>query len=466
MTDSLFFLWLMTVGTLIGSFVFLSLRTTPQLAIGIVVGLTMVVPAWILIPLFDTPYGTLYGSGLDVKLAVTASCLFLYCFMPGRTFALKLVPSDFAMIALVVVHVTSDLSNSGFTWMILARIYAEWFAPYVAGRLAFQSLVIPDALWKTLAIASAVVGSFAIVESIFGLKVFEFIAGERPVEGMPRDAMRWGVLRAYGPTMHPIYFGGLQLLLLAWPAYGLARALQRQASYGWIFLPIFAIFGIIATGSRAPIIALILFAMAFIFFRDKPTRIPILVLSFLVIFVLNINFWWIIEKLEDWSGESTDLYGRKVQVDGEQVKYTGLRTRIIMLDVYRIAIKRSGLIGYGTIATSGFPVNVPISGQEVSTLQQIKFIDNAYVLMLLRFGYAGAVCFSLACFLSLMQFYWLCTTKTPRHVQLLCAALAASLVATYFLIATVWLPPDVSFPMLWTMGISTGLLQGHRTKVD
>ena len=462
MTDSLFFLWLMTVGTLIGSFVFLSIKTTPQLAIGIVVGLTMVVPVWILIPLFDTPYGTLYGSGLDVKLAVTASCLFLYCFMPGRTFPLKLVPSDFAMIALVVVHVTSDLSNSGFTWMILARIYAEWFAPYIAGRLALQSLVVPDSLWKTLAGASVLLGLFAILESIFGVKLFELIAGERPLEGFPREVTRWGVLRAYGPTMHPIYFGGLQLLLLAWPAYGVTQALRGRVFYGWIFLPIIPILGIFATGSRAPILGLFFFVITVVFFLVQRSRIPIIVSTVLVVAIASFNFYWIVERLEEWSGESRVAQFSRVIVDGEKVAFSGTRTRLLVLDVYRIAITRSGMLGYGTIATSGFPINVPISGQEISTLKQIKFIDNAYLLMTLRFGYAGAVCFIAACLTCLWQFFWLSTSKIPRNIQLLCGMLAASLVAVYFLIATVWLPPDVSFPMLWTMGISTGLFHGHR----
>lgn len=470
MTEFDFYLWLVTVGTLIGGFVFLSLKTTPQLAIAIATGGTLIVPAWILIPLFETPDGTIVASGLDVKLAVTASCLFLYCFMPGRTFPLRLVPSDFAMIGLVAVHLASDVSNSGFTWMILARMYAEWFAPYVAGRLAFQAMNVPPSLWKMLAISSALLGLFAVIESLTKFNVFEFIAGERPYEGFSREESRWGLRRAYGPTMHPIYFGGLQLLLFAWPVFGLAQALRGRVFYGWIFLPILPVLGIFATGSRGPIIGLFFFSAAVVFFLFQKSRIPIIVSSVLFIAIASLNFYWIVERLEEWSGEARAAQFSRLSVDGKNVVASGTRSRLIMLDVYRIAITRSGLLGYGTISTSGFPVNVPISGQEIRTLKRIKYIDNAYILLTLRFGYAGIGFFLFACAASLWQYFWITRSQTRRSIHFLCATLAASLTASYFLIATVWLPSEVSYPMLWTMGISSGLfhtyLNGGREKGD
>jgi hypothetical protein len=345
--------------------------------------------------------------------------------------------------------------------MIPARLYAEWFAPYVAGRLAFQSSVVPESLWKMLAIASVAIGALAIVESFTGFKLFEFFAGERPEEGFWRDTARWGLLRAYGPTMHPIYFGGLQLLLLAWPAYGVAQAIRGRAFYGWIFVPIIPVLGVFATGSRAPILGLFFFVVTVAFFLVQRSRIPIMVSAVLLVALASMNFYWIVERLEDWSGESRSAQFSRVTVDGEKVASSGTRSRLILLDVYRIAISRSGVLGYGTIATSGFPINVPISGQEVSTLKQIKFIDNTYVLMTLRFGYAGVMCFLVACLASLWQFFWIARSQSRRSIHFLCATLAASLTAIYFLIATVWLPTDISYPMLWTMGISSGLFHAH-----
>ncbi len=40
-------------------------------------------------------------------------------------FPLSLGPCDYAMLALVSVHLTSDVMNDGFSWMILGRMYAE-----------------------------------------------------------------------------------------------------------------------------------------------------------------------------------------------------------------------------------------------------------------------------------------------------------------------------------------------------
>ncbi len=457
MTDSQFFLWLATFVTLVGSFVFLSFRASPQLAIGIVTSLTMVVPAWLVIPLFDTPNGTLYGSGLDLKLAVMASCLLLYCFMPGRAFPIRMVPSDFAMIALVVVHLASDVSNSGFTGMIFARIYAEWFAPYVAGRLALEKYSFTDSLWKTLALTSAVIGFFSVIESITRFNVFEFIAGERPIEGFSRDVSRWGLRRAYGPAMHPIYFGGLQLLLLAWPAYGVVQALRGRAFFGWIFLPVVSVLGIFATGSRAPILCVPVFLLFVAFVLFRRSRLPLFITFAVLSLLATVNGSWIIEKLEDWSGESRDAQYSRVKIDGKKVVVSGTRSRLLLLDVYRIAITRSGFLGYGTVATTGFPIDVPVNGQDPDTLKKVKYIDNAYLLVLFRFGYAGVTCFVLACFACVLQFFSIGRISPKRSIHYLCAMLGASLLACCCLISTVWLPSDISYPMLWTMGISSGV---------
>jgi len=452
-------IWFFSMAVMVAAFVILALKTTPQIAIGFIVGVAFFVPVWIILPLLETPNNTIVASGIDVKLGVTAACLFLYCFMPGRTFPMRLVPSDFAMIGLTLIHFTSDLTNTGFSWMIIVRIYGEWFAAYVAGRLAFQSLVFPENLWKTLAIASSILGVCAICESLFRFNVFEAIVGQRPLEGVSRDAARWGIRRAYGPTMHPIYFGGLQLILLAWPVYGMLQALRRKVGLGWLFLPILPVLGICATGSRGPIVSLLFFVIALVFYQVKRSRVPVTIVATLVLIVGSLNFYQIIERLDYWSGESRNAERHKVEVDGKKMAMSSARSRIIMLEVYRIAINRSGLIGYGTVATSGFPINVPISGQEYQTLRQVRFIDNAYVLLTLRFGYTGIVFFLVACIACLWQFYYLTNEVDDKSIRQLCSVLAAGLISIYFLAATVWMPEDFGFPMMWTMGISSGLFR-------
>ncbi len=454
--------WILTIG-LIVLFLANAYYRSPQSAIGLVVPIAFLFPAWLLLPLQSGPDGSIYGAGVDVKLLVGAACLILYCFMPGRTFPLRIVPCDIAVILLMLFHVLSDWLNDGLNWLVLGRAYAEWYLPYTAGRLAIQSRRNIEHLWITMAFLSLMLSGGAILEALTNINLFETLFGLRPVEGFSREASRWNLQRAYGPCMHPIYLGVVQLLLLSWTGLATWRSLQRKAAWPWVFSLVPCFLGIVATGSRGPIVGSILCCVTFVFYLVPRARWPMAGCILALALVGLANREAIVEQLEKWAGEARL---QTIEVDDETLVQTGTRNRINIFGVYKIALKRSGLNGFGTQAVSGFPINVPLGPREVETIRQTKFVDNEYILITLRFGYLGLAAFTAVGLLALGQLWWLANLAPRQLPQQLACCLGAALFSSLLTLLTVWMPYEIGFVLFWTCGLSSGLLgsqlQGHQ----
>lgn len=450
--------WIIALG-LIGLFVVISLIRSPQLAIGLVVAIAYVHPAWLILPLFSGPPDSIYGTGIDIKVIVGIGCLLLYCVMPGRTFPVRLVPCDLAVLALIFIHITSDALNDGLDWLVLGRAYVEWYLPYVAGRLAIQSREDVERIWKPLATVSIFLGCAAIFEALADINVFELYCGIRPTEGTPRSAARWNMQRAYGPCMHPIYFGVLQLLLLGWTGLATLRALSRRAAWPWVFSTLPCLAGIVATGSRGPIVGALFSFAALAFFLLPKSRLVMAGGLGMLLLIGIVNREAVVEQLENWSGERRF---DDIQVDEETLAQSPTRNRINIFEVYKIALRRSGLTGFGTRAVSGFPINVPVGPREAETIKQTKFVDNEYILITLRFGFLGLGAFVAASILAVGQLLWVADKQADQLPKLFASCVAASLVGTLLALMTVWMPPDIGFGLLWTFGLASGLLVAHQ----
>lgn len=448
--------WILVLG-LVAFYVAAALRWGAGRALGIVVPITWLLPAWLMLPVAEGAPNSIVGSGLDIKVTVGAACLILYCFIPGRTFPVRWIPSDFAVAGLILAHLIFDTMHDGFALMTPLRAYAEWYLPYVAGRLAIQSAGDVRYIWRVLVAIGVGLAIVAIAESLWRVNIFESIFGERPVEGFPRDASRWKVRRAFGPTMHPIYFGVVQLLLLGWAAYAALLALKRRTSAFWVFAVLPIVGGIVATASRGPILGVVVASVAFFFFLYPKARLPIGGFA-IVVACLGIAFREpIINQLEQWSGELQT----HIEIEGESRLTSGTRTRVNMLEVNKIAIKRSGLTGFGSDAVAGFPINVPLGPMEVNALKSVRAIDNTYVLLMLRFGYVGAGLFFLAGVFSVGQYFWISQVYRGETIGWLTAGLGSVTFAALLVQATVWMPHEIGFPLLWTFGISGGILVAH-----
>jgi hypothetical protein len=452
-------LWWTVVLSLIILYILVSLKRGPQFALALVIPLSWLFPAWLILPLLHTQ-NTIVGSGLDVKVAVGSTCLVLYCFMPGRNFPLKFVWSDYAAMGLFVTHLISDTKNDGWSWLIPLRAYAEWYLPYVAGRLAFQSKSTIASLWPYIAVAGILLSITAFIEAVSNINLFEQVFGIRPLEGTAYEYRRWGMRRAYGPTMNPIYNGMVQVFFLGWIAYAGVLAVRRQCSPWWTLAIFPVLLGIVGTGSRGPILAFALVFVGLIYFLIPKTRLMWAALAVGSIVASVVFAERLIQTLESWSGE--DRRRLEVVIDGETKMLSNVRARVLLFEVNKIAFKRSGLLGFGTSATSGFPLNIPVGPVDAKTLRRVWTVENTYALLMLRFGYLGAGFFvALGC-LTLWQYHKLVDLYDYDIVQHFCAAMGATAFAVMIAQATVWMPHEIGFPLLWTFGVSAGLTFADR----
>lgn len=361
------------------------------------------------------------------------------------------------MIGLVAVHVTSDLLNQGAGWVIPAHLFAEWWVPYVAGRVAFQFRRDISDYWKVVSAISIGLALLAIFEAFTNISLPEMLFGERPTEGVDRIHTRWGIRRAFGPCLNPIYLGVLQLILLGWTVDTFLRVLRNRAHVAWVAAPALSLVGIVCTGSRGPLVGVAIAAIGMLFSLRPRMRVPILALTVLSIILLIVNRNLVLETLESWAGENRAAKSRVV-INENKEEFTSTRSRFLLVELYSIALKRSGLLGFGTEAVTGFPVRVPLGPQEVETMKRIRFVDNSYILMTLRFGYGGVFFFTVALVAAALQLLYVCTRMPTESPGILAGCLAGSMMGVVPVIFTVWMPPDFGFPLMWTCGVSSGLL--------
>lgn len=450
-------IYYVVVFLMLAVYVVLARRISPHAAMAILVPLTWLFPAWFLLPIAPGPSDSIVGSGVDIKVGVTTGCLILYCFMPGRTFPLRLVWADYAMLVLFLTHIVSDTSNGGLSLFTFGRAYAEWYLPYVAGRICISSRDDLRFAWVVPAALAVLFGFAALAEGLLHFRVFEWFAGVRPLEGASRDVERWGMVRAYGPTMHPIYFGVVQLLLLGWVCYAARQSLIKRCNAIWALSPLPAMLGIFCTASRGPLLGLGVLAFAGLFVYLKRLRLPLAML--LAVGVLA-GVWKsneIIERLERWSGERK----RDIVIRGEDREYSSVKSRILTWEINKIALRRSGLLGFGTEAVSGFPINVPLGEMELETFKQAWSVENSYLLLTLRFGYLGLISFAAAAGLSLYQYLRLAECYRDRSVGWLATFVGAAVLAVLVVQLTVWMPHEIGFPLVWHLGLSSGLYLAH-----
>ncbi len=451
--------WLICLLPLVVLFLVVAFRTRPALGIGIAVAISVMTPSWIQWQLFTLPDASIVGTGVDIKVALASIALLCYSFLPRATFPVRLSLIDGFMITLITVHLASDFINTGPSIVTILRACAEWYVPYLCGRLAFQFRNDLRNLWPVIALVSVLLAMLSIFEAITRINPYEVVFGLRPEEQTPREAVRWGLRRAYGPCLNPIYFGLLQLLLMGWTFQAAHRALRREAKSVWLIAPVISVLGILSTCSRGPILGLFLFLLSVLFIRIPRARWPMVGMAALTLILIFAQRDRVLGMLESWSGEADRIKDRTVIVNQTQeMQFSGTRSRLIMLNMYRVALFRSGLLGYGTDAVTGFPIKVPVGPQDLETLRRIRYIDNEYVLLTLRFGYLGVLAFLAAGIAACWKLVRLYDDFAEENLGLMLCYVAAVLMSTLVVILTVWMPHDYGFFLLWTMGAASGLV--------
>ena len=443
-------LWLSAVGFLYFLYLMLAIRLRPSVALGIVMPLSWLFPAW-----------TTLDVGielLNIKAAVGIAMLVSYSFLPKATFPWRFVPADFALLGLVLVSLVSDFWHEGMQWTIPAVSYVEWILPYLAGRLAIQKREDLNWIWPVLAIVGLLLGIAAFLEAWLRMNPYEWIFGLRPLEGANREVVRWNIRRAYGPCFHPLYFGVLLCWLFAWSVHAGWRALLRRSNPIWLIPPFLGLIAPLATGSRGPFIGTLLVLACLVFCALRTWRWPLTMAAgfLLVVFMFYQNQIFVL--LDDWSGEfQRGRQASTVTFDEQAEKVSSARSRLTLFRIYWSPLTRAGLLGYGTGAVTGFPVNVPIGSEEAEAAKQIWALDNTYILITLRFGYLGLFFFLSLLGWSLWQLLKVHDLDPRRSTAAFSAALFGATAAVAWLIFGVWTPSDFGFPWLWGIGLSSGL---------
>lgn len=443
-------IWMISAGLLLALALALSYKSRPAVAFGVVIPITWWIPSWSGVEV--------YGELLTVKAIVGMVLLVTYSFLPKATFPRRLIPCDYAVIGLIVVAIVSDLIHNGFGLMPFARAYIEWFIPYLCGRLAFQQREDLVWAWPVLSIVGLLLAFEAAIEAWFSVNPYEWVFGLRPLEGVSRDAQRWNFKRAYGPCLHPLYFGVLLAWFFAWQIHAAWRAVLNRSSLLWLFPFCLGAIAPLATGSRGPMIAGVIAFIGILFFSLPKLRWGMIATAGAIIILLAVNQERVLSMLDNWSGE-TD-HGRQLKeltIEEKSDKYSSARARLTLFRIYREPLLKAGFVGYGTAAVTGFPINVPIGSDQAEVARDVWSLDNTYMLITLRFGYLGLGCFLAMILLSLWQVIRVFDAERGRSIAWFAACLAGATLSAAWLIFGVWMPMDFGYPFLWGIGATSGL---------
>lgn len=425
-----------------------------RFAIGATTVASLLAPTWLIAPLLGLP--------IDTRIASALVCLLTVCFTGSVFFRRGILPygfvnADFCLIAMVGIHCLSDWIAGGSFLIVPIRAYGEWLVPYFLGRFCVMETADLRRLAAVATAVLAIIALLSVAETLLEINLFEVLVGKRPPDLAPTIADRFGFKRAYGPTTHSMYLGVLILLLLPW------LSLRWLLPSGWLnkgsvaFTAVTSAAALVMTGSRMAILgtASALAVASFCFFTRLRWAIAVAVV------VVLMATWWFSDPLFKYamrvSGESRSLVHHTIVIDGKKLPYSSAMCRIYILRLYRPALQQTGLLGYGTERTDGFPVRVPINEGNEEALEMMPAVDNAYLLMALRFGWLGvsALIATLACFV--VNAFIASQHIRAQAERAFAASLCGALLGTAIVCATVWMPYDFGFLLLWTGGVATSL---------
>jgi len=431
---------------LVAVWLILYARRGASQALGAAVALSILVPVWIRTPVL--------GHEIDCRTVVAIIGLIGFTVYRRGRILTPLTMLDVFVTIMSLVHLTADVGAEEWHTAIPFRAYGEWVLPYVAGRFVVQDRNDLKALVPWVVSVLVLLSLGGLVESFSGINVFEDIVGDRPVEGASRKMARFGLKRAFGNAMHPIFFANQLLLLVPW-CFGLMQkgSEKKVQVFGWLSLLV-AFLGVCSSVSRGPVMAFFIMLGVMFIIRFRVLRWPILLgltsAVAVICFFSTASLDFLAEKL---GGEKLGDRKTLVEIDGAAVEYSSTRNRLLIFDAYGDALRHAGLTGYGTKLTTGFPPNIPYLQASRHSVERLKIVDNAFVLMTLRFGFLGVGTFVL---LLLSGIYTAgCLVKRFPQDQFFPAA-CGSFTGFALVLMTVWFCYDFGFIALWMLGILSG----------
>ena len=400
------------------------------------------------------------GLPLKVCSAVAAVLLLAYCFHSPRQILSNWGILDAIIGALALWHVVVDVYHQGFDWTFMPRAYGEWVLPYAAGRFAMMHRGSIRRLSPWFVGVAVVVGSACVLESVADANLWSLFFTEVTDRVTRPKTARFGTfMRAIGPAQHPIFLAVILMSLAPWCWFCAvsAEASKRRRVLGIVGL-VAIVLGILASGSRGPILAILLAIPFGLSVRFVAARWVFSLAAVVGAVLLALNLQTALDWLDDASLKKSR--GEVVVLDGESEVYTGTRNRLYVAKVYVPLMLRGGPLGYGTRNVTGFPPNLPGLPSDAATRERLGIVDNSFVLVGLRFGWIGfallvaLVTGSLVLSLSMQRTI---ETSQGEGASMFALGLACTLMAITVELMTVFFHYDMAFWVLFLCGVVAGL---------
>lgn len=437
--------WGICLGVIFIVWIVLYLRRGPVEALAPALLLSLAFPVWLKL--------TVYGVPFNVRSATAVFTMLAFAVHPRGRIISPLTVLDLCIALLCCSHILTDTWHDGFSVALPFRAYGEWALPYVAGRYAIRNYddLVTASKWAVGVLLFLSI--LSIIETMTRVNVAELVFGARPEELARRDATRMGYKRAYVTAMHPIYFGMLLAVLAPW----LVCLFEKKESTGWrsfamLTIPVLVV-GILSTISRTPVVTIVGSWVLLFAITIRWLRVPTATLITLAIAVFLIFPYQVTDFIEKHTAHGRN---RLVEMNGSAVVYSASRARLLLPLAYAKAMANAGVVGYGTLATQTFPLNIPYLGGTAETRDELRMVDNGYVLTVLRLGWLGGFLVIVLLITGILS----CLVIYRRRPDRLFPAALLGLLIVYSsvslnLVSQVY---DFFLPVLWMLGIVSGLL--------
>jgi len=382
---------------------------------------------------------------LDFRIIqAIVGCAALIAFPPKRKIILEPCLADLVAFALFLCLCASQYLNGGLAPLTAFDIAFTWLSTYVIGRLFLQS---PEDLQELAPLAAkliAFVCVLALIEAFTKMNPVNTLLGKRFGILESGEGYRWGLKRAQGNVSHPIY-NGFQLILFLPLALELLRNGWNSVKRNWLYLssPLALGAAIIVTVSRGAQLGYVIACGVAVFLMVPKLRIPLAVTAIAGGLALYSVRDMIVDTLGQMAGENTEEI-RMINIDGEEVEYTGTKHRLLLLQVYRKPLEQAGWFGWGG-AMTGVEIDPELA-------QRFGSIDSHYVLFHLQYGQLGNGL--LALLMLLVTWYSIRAAWNDSPWQPIATGLAAGFISLAISMTSVWFAPDYAAIWMFNAGLA------------
>lgn len=436
--------WILGVGVSLALGALFAFRRGAEVGLGVAVITSLAFPVW------QKPQ--LLGLPLGVRTVVAAVALLAYAVRFPRRIWSPLTVLDGMIASLVIVHAVSDSIASKDILASCLHAYGEWALPYVAGRYALRGAGAgTDTLARWVCGLLILLAAGTTYECLNHVNLWEQVFGSIPAEGRI-SAQRFGLLRASGPTAHPIFYGLALVALAPWPLSLFSWERDWQGKLLPLAAALSVLAGLLSTISRGPVLAYLgMFALA-LAARQAWARWVVGIGVLLLGVVISLDPMGFLKQLEDATAPTSAA--QMIEIDGKTVPVNSTLVRVWLYQAYAPALRASGALGNGSHATEEFPVNVPRMPSSAKTVDQLKWVDNAYLLIGLRFGWIGLTILGLWLAANIWTGWRLSSDRADGVFGLWTGSMFIMIALTFL---TVWMCYDFGFELLWMSGALAGM---------